>query len=76
MPESERATNRRRAGATPSGAVFHTTHRRTVSPAFIASLSDDGVSRETIKSIERDNARMAHRRSTVAHDGESRSSDS
>lgn len=52
----------------PSGAVFHQMDRAVVSDSFIASLSDDGVSRGTIKSIERDNERRAqhHARSDGA----------
>jgi predicted metal-dependent phosphotriesterase family hydrolase len=41
----------------PSGAVFHELSRPKVSESFIRSLDQDGVSRETIKSIERENAR-------------------
>jgi hypothetical protein len=43
----------------PSGAVFHEVRRRPVSREFIESLADDGVSEDTIKSLERNRARDA-----------------
>jgi hypothetical protein len=60
------AANKRTA-ATPRGARFHTFHRTRVSEGFIRSLDDDGVSRETIRSIERENQRIAAERKTQGH---------
>ncbi len=57
-----------RAGARESpssGAIFHgARRRRPVSDEFLESLAKDGVSEETIKSIERDNARDVERGDT------------
>lgn len=54
-----RTTRTSEQHSTPSGAVFHQAKRGKVSETFIKSLSDDGVSRETIRSIERENARRS-----------------
>jgi hypothetical protein len=52
-------THRSRTGGTdvtPKGGRFYTSQRNTVSRKFIQSLREDGVSRGTIRAIERDNA--------------------
>jgi hypothetical protein len=52
----------------PSGAIFHEVRRRPqVSEEFLASLAKDGVSEETIRSIERDNARDSESDDIPAH---------
>ena len=42
----------------PEGAVLEPVRRRPVSDGFIATLRSDGISKATIRSIRRDNARM------------------
>jgi hypothetical protein len=59
MATSNGKTKAAAQATTPRGAVIHKLSRHTVSEGFVRSLSDDGVSPKTIKSIERENARRA-----------------
>lgn len=43
---------------TPPGAVIEPVRPRRVSEGFIATLRADGISKATIRSIQRDNARL------------------